>query len=46
MLRILTVEDNVGEQVDGAHEVLALYGGIEHGVLLVGEGVEVAADAL
>lgn len=45
-LRIGAVKDDVGEQVYGAVDVLLQYGGVIHRLLLVGEGVEVAAHAL
>ena len=44
VLRIYAVEDDVCQQIDGPREMLALDGGIEDGVFLVGKGVEVAAD--
>ena len=40
------MEHHVGQQVDGATEVVAVDGGIEGGVLLVGEGVQFAAHLL
>ena len=45
-LRIGAVEHDVGEQVDGAVDVLLQYGSVIHRLLLVGEGVEVATHAL
>ena len=45
-LWVRAVEHYVGEQVHGTGYVVAQYGGVVHGLLLVGEGVEVAAHAL
>ena len=44
-LRIGAGKDNVGEQVDGATEMLLHDHCVVDGMLLVGEGIEVAADA-
>ena len=46
VVRVLAVEDDVEQQVDGPRQVLLEYGGIEDGVFLVGEGVEVATHRL
>ena len=45
-LRVCAVQHYVREQVDGARQVLAQDGRVEHRVLLVGEGVEVAPHPL
>ena len=42
-LRIRAVQHYVGKQIDGARHMLAQQRRVEHRVLLVGEGVEVAA---
>ena len=44
-LRIGAGKNNVGEQVDGAAKMLLHDHRVVDGMLLVGEGVEVAADA-
>jgi len=45
-LRVLAVEDDVGQQVSGAVEMVAVDGGVVGGVLLVSKGVQLAAHAL
>jgi len=46
MLRILTAEHDVAEHVDGLSQMLACGGSMIDGVLLVGEGIELATYAL
>ena len=46
LLRIGGMENDVGEQIYRHGEMVFQYGGIIHGVLLGGEGVEVAAVTL
>ena len=46
MLGLFAAEDDVTKQIDSPGKVFALYGRIEHGVLLVGKGVEIASDTL
>lgn len=46
VLGVLAVEDNIGEEVYGPCEMLALDGSIEDGILLVGKGIQVATDTL
>jgi len=45
-LRVRAVQHDVGQQVNGARQVLPEQRRVEHGVLLVGEGVQVAAHSL
>ena len=45
-LRIRTVKDDVGKQVHGTVDVILQHGGMIDRLLLVGEGVEVAAHTL
>ena len=45
-LRIRTVKDDVGKQVHGTVDVVLKHGGMIDRLLLVGEGVEVAAHTL
>ena len=46
MLRVLAVEDNVAEHIDGPLQILLLHHAVEHRVFLVGESVELATHAL
>ena len=46
LLRILAVEDDIRQYVDGLGEVLLRDGCIEGGVFLVGEGIEFTTQAL
>ena len=45
-LGILAVEHDVCQQVDGQPDMVTVDGGIEGGVLLVGEGIQLAAHLL
>ena len=46
LLRILTVEDDIRQEVDGLGEVLLRYSRIKHSILLVGKGVQLATHTL
>ena len=46
MLGIFAAEDYVAKQIDSPRKVFALDGGIKHGVLLVGEGIEFTTHTL
>ena len=46
LVGIAAAEDDVAQQVDGTGQVFLQDGGIEHGVLLIGEGVQVASHTL
>ena len=46
MLGILAMEDNISQDVYGLGKMLFRHGGIEHGVLLVGKGIQLASHAL
>ena len=45
-LRILTMKHHVGKQVNGQPEVVMVYCRIKGGILLVGEGIQLAANPL
>ena len=46
VLRVLAAEDDIRQQIDGTWKMGFLNGGIEGGVFLVGESVQVATDTL
>ena len=46
LFRIDAIENDIEQQVDSPRQVFFLDGGIEDGILLVGEGVQIAADTL
>ena len=46
MLRILTVEDNIRQKPHRLGKMFFGYSGIEHGVLLVGKGIQLTAHTL
>jgi hypothetical protein len=46
LLRVDTTEHDITEQVDSPVQVVFQNGGIEHGILLIGKSIQVAANTL
>ena len=46
MLRILAVEDDIGQKVYSLAKVFLSYGSLEHSVLLIGKGIQLTAHTL
>ena len=46
LLRIYAMEDDIGQHVDGFVEMIAMDGTVEHGVFLIGEGIELTSQSI